>query len=87
MYTNPKNALQIPTRLQLLIEEYDEFFNGVGKLTDGQVQLHISPAVKPVQPTCRVPFAIRYLAGKAKELKRIKDLAKQQIKETCGSQE
>ena len=43
------------TRLQPLIEEYDELFHEVGKLTDVQVKLHINPAVKAeVQPTRRV---------------------------------
>ena len=69
---NPRNTSQIPTRLQSLIEEYDELFHGVGKLTDVQVKLHINPAVKPVvQPTRRIPFAMRDQVEK--ELKRLKD--------------
>ena len=70
---DPKNTSQIPTRLHSLIEEYDELFHGVGKMTDVQVKLHINPAVKlVVQQTRRIPFAIRDQVEK--ELKQLKDL-------------
>ena len=69
----PKNVTQVPTRLQPFIQEYDELFHGVGKLTDVQVKLHINSEVKPVvQPTHRIPFAIRDQVDR--EIKRLKDL-------------
>ena len=73
LHQTPKNVSQVPARLQPLIQQYDELFHGVGKLTDVQVKLHINPEVKPVvQPTRRIPFAIRDQVEK--ELKRLKDL-------------
>jgi hypothetical protein len=63
---------EIPTRLRPLIQEYDEIFHGVGKLTDVKVKLHINPDVKPVvQSTRRIPFAIRHQVGT--ELQRLQD--------------
>ena len=37
----PKNVPQVPTRLQPLIQEYDELFHGVGKLTQSDVQIKL----------------------------------------------
>ena len=55
-----------------LIQEYDEIFHGVGKLTDVKVKLHVHPDVKPVvQPTRRIPFAIRHQVET--ELQRLHD--------------
>ena len=43
-----------------MVTKYDKVFHGVGKLTDVQVHLHINKEIKPVvQPTRRIPFAIR----------------------------
>ncbi len=43
-----------------MITKYDNVFRGVGKLTDVHVHLHINKEIKPVvQPTRRIPFAIR----------------------------
>ena len=51
---------KVPPRLKPVISKYDKVFHGVGKLTDVQVQLHINKEVRPVvQPTRRIPFAIR----------------------------
>lgn len=50
----------LPNRLRPTIQEFDEVFHGVGKLTDVQVHLHIDKNVTPVvQPTRRIPFALR----------------------------
>jgi hypothetical protein len=70
--TSLENDSEIPTRLRPLIQEYDEIFHGVGKLTDVKVKLHINPDVKPVvQRTCRIPFAIRHQVET--ELQRLHD--------------
>ena len=54
------NSKEIPTRLTPLIQEYSDVFTGIGKLKNFKVHLHIDPSVKPVvQPTRRIPFAIR----------------------------
>ena len=43
-----------------LIEEYDDLFNGLGKLKNYQIKLHIDENVPPVaQPHRRVPFHVR----------------------------
>jgi len=40
--------------------KYPNAFNGIGKLRDYQVRLHINPEVKPVaQSVKRIPFALR----------------------------
>ncbi|XP_030599671.1 olfactory receptor 10A3-like [Archocentrus centrarchus] len=43
-----------------LVESHPDLFQGIGKLKDFQVKLHINPDVKPsCQPHRRVPFHIR----------------------------
>ncbi len=43
-----------------LLEEYKDLFQGIGKLKDLQVKLHIDESVKPAaQPHRRIPFHIR----------------------------
>uniref|UniRef100_A0AAQ4Q6X4 Gypsy retrotransposon integrase-like protein 1 n=1 Tax=Gasterosteus aculeatus aculeatus TaxID=481459 RepID=A0AAQ4Q6X4_GASAC len=43
-----------------LVENHPELFQGIGKLKDFQVKLHINPDIKPsCQPHRRVPFHIR----------------------------
>lgn len=45
---------------QDIIDAYPAVFNGVGKLLDHQVHVHVDPDVKPVaQPPRRVPFHLR----------------------------
>ena len=52
---------KVPLRLKPLINEYDETFHGIGKLTNVQVKLHINKDVTPVvQHTRRIPFAMRH---------------------------
>lgn len=48
-----------PTQSQLL-HEYQDLFQGIGKLKDFQVKLHIDDSVQPVvQPHRRIPFHMR----------------------------
>ena len=43
-----------------LVQSHPELFDGVGKLTNYQVKLHIDESVKPVaQPHRRIPFHVR----------------------------
>lgn len=43
-----------------LVEKHPELFQGIGKLKDFQVKLHINPDIQPTcQPHRRVPFHIR----------------------------
>ena len=45
---------------QSLIQQYPDVFNGIGKLKDVQVKLHVDKDVKPIiQPYRRIPFPIR----------------------------
>ena len=42
------------------MSDYKEIFEGVGKLKDYQVKLHMNPDVPPmVQPVRRTPFSLR----------------------------
>lgn len=56
--------------IQSLLEEHKDLFNGVGKLKDFQVKLHVSPDIMPVaQPHRRVPYSLRdKIEKKIKEL-------------------
>ena len=43
-----------------LCEQYSTVFNGIGKLKDTQISIHIDPNVQPVvQPHRRIPFHVR----------------------------
>ena len=45
---------------QKLINEYSELFEGIGKLKDKDIKLHIDESVPPVaQPHRRIPFHMR----------------------------
>ena len=49
-----------PPPVTHLATEYSDLFEGVGKMKDFQVQLHIDPSVPPVtQPHRRIPFHLR----------------------------
>lgn len=49
-----------PQEPDQLISEYSELFNGLGKLQDYQIKLHIDESIPPVaQPHRRVPFHVR----------------------------
>ena len=59
--------------IEELVREYADRFEGIGKMKDVQVQLHINKEVPPVQQkTRRVPFHIRDEVSK--ELDRLKHL-------------
>ena len=59
-FTKLASQEKVSPRLQPMVTKCDKVFHGVGKLTDVQVHLHINKEIKPVvQPTRRIPFAIR----------------------------
>ena len=59
-FTKLASQEKVSPRLKPMVTKYDKVFHGVGKLTDVQVHLHINKEIKPVvQPTHRIPFAIR----------------------------
>ena len=48
------------TSSETIMSDYKEIFEGVGKLKDYQVKLHVNPDVPPVaQPVRRTPFSLR----------------------------
>ena len=54
-------------------DSYPDLFEGIGKMKDMKVKLHIDPEVKPVcQPHRRIPFHLRKKVEQ--ELKRLEDL-------------
>ncbi|TKS65153.1 Retrovirus-related Pol polyprotein from transposon 17.6 [Collichthys lucidus] len=58
--TAVSSTLQCCTVADELVESHPELFQGIGKLKDFQVKLHINPDIKPTcQPHRRVPFHIR----------------------------
>ena len=45
---------------EVIMSDYKEVFDGVGKLKDYQVKLHVNPNVPPVaQPVSRTSFSLR----------------------------
>ena len=45
---------------EVIMSDYKEVFDGVGKLKDYQVKLHVNPNVPPVaQPVSRTSFNLR----------------------------
>ena len=47
-------------KANLILEEYDDLFHGLGKLKDFKVKLHVDESVQPVaQSHRRVPFHVR----------------------------
>ena len=47
-------------KIEMLVEEYDDLFHGLGKLKDFQVHLHVDKNVQPIaQAHRRVPFHVR----------------------------
>ena len=46
--------------VQAIVDKHDAVFNGIGKLKDYQLKIHVDPEVTPVaQPQRRVPFHVR----------------------------
>lgn len=68
----PIKAQEVPT-VDQLTNKYQDLFNGLGKLKNFQVKLHIDETVPPVaQPHRRVPFHVRKQLEE--QLKRDEDL-------------
>lgn len=66
----PATATSAKTRA--LVTEYQQLFQGVGKMKDVEIKLHIDPDVSPVtQPPRRIPFHLRKQV--AAELKRLEE--------------
>ena len=54
------NNVQCGSNVKNLINEYSELFEGIGKLKDKEIKLHIDESVPPVaQPYRRIPFHMR----------------------------
>lgn len=67
------NNEQCSTRVENLVKEYSGLFEGIGKLKDKEIKLHIDEAVPPVaQPHRRIPFHLREKVEK--ELLRLEEL-------------
>ena len=55
-----QSVMRSTGRADCRLHEYDDLFNGLGKLKNYQVQLHIDVNVPPIaQPHRRVPFHVR----------------------------
>ena len=60
------NSFQTDNSSTALVQEFSELFNGVGKLKDTTIKLHIDENVPSVaQPARRIPFHIRKALDKA----------------------
>lgn len=65
-------ATATSTKTRALIQQYTHLFQGVGKMRDVEIKLHIDPDVQPVtQPERRIPFHLREKV--AAELKRLEE--------------
>lgn len=61
------------TEVQKLVKEYSNLFNGIGKLKDREITLHIDDSIPPVaQPHRRIPFHLREKVEK--EILRLEEL-------------
>ena len=61
------------TRTEQILSEYADRFEGIGKVKDVQVKIHVEESVAPVaQQHRRIPFHMRKKAED--ELKRLEDL-------------
>ena len=48
------------SKTEQLCQKYSSIFEGIGKLKDVEIDLHIDPSVQPVQqPHRRIPFHVR----------------------------
>ena len=56
-----------------ILAKYDKAFQGVGKLRDFSMQIHVDPSVTPIaQPPRRIPFQIRAkVEDKIRELEQL----------------
>ena len=63
----------VGTAVHAIVNKHDAVFNGVGKLKDYQLKVHLNPDITPVaQPQCRLPFHVR--KDVEKKLKELQDL-------------
>lgn len=57
---NLTSVSQTRCSVEQLVQDYDDLFQGLGKLKDFQVKLHVDESVSPVaQPHRRIPFHVR----------------------------
>jgi len=69
----PPSVNRLTTNVQEIVNKYNDVFNGVGKLKDYQLKIHINADVTPVaQPQRRVPFHVRQ--DVEKKLQELQDL-------------
>ena len=58
--TDTEPTTESTETISSILEEYQDRFQGIGKLKDFKVKLHTKPDVKPVaQPHRRIPFSLR----------------------------
>ena len=63
----------VGTAVHAIVNKHDAVFNGVGKLRDYQLKVHLNPDITPVaQPQRRLPFHVR--KDVEKKLKELQDL-------------
>ena len=71
----PDNIASVNTETESILEEFKDRFEGLGKLKDFQLKLHIDETVRPVaQPARKVPFKMRNQVER-----KLKDLEKQDV--------
>ena len=63
----------VGTAVHAIVNKHDAVFNGVGKLKDYQLKVHLNPDITPVaQPQRRLPFHVR--KDVEKKLQELQDL-------------
>jgi hypothetical protein len=69
----PTNTKSRPKRLRALFSKYDHLFQGIGKVSDYKVHLHIDKTAQPtIQKARRIPFTMR--TKLSQELRRLESL-------------
>ena len=74
------------TRIESIVQTYDDLFQGVGLLEDGDVRLNVDPSVPPVcSPYRPIPFAYRHaLSEHLADLRRQDKIEDVDPTEECG---
>ncbi len=68
----PTNTKSRPKRLRALFSKYNHLFQGIGKVPDYKVHLHIDKTVPPtIQKARRIPFTMRTKLSKRTTASRI----------------
>ena len=71
----PNRVNYLKLESSVIYEQYSKCFDGIGKLTDFELKLHIDPTIPPVaQQQYRLPFSLR-----EKVSKKLKDLEDKDI--------